>query len=165
MQDHWIRLSNTFVPSIHAGFRFPLFMTLAHMAFSFISLLPIMATPSFREVHVPTLKKQWPGILAIGAFFAVNVSCWKNGPGLSVHHTHANTYTCITHMHILSCSLSDWPQQHQSDVGSSFSEPSHQSRDPRRDRIGVCFHREQGPNTARVHITAHYRPGGRLHGV
>ena len=56
------------------GFKFPLFMSLAHMLFSFCALLPIMATRSFRELHIPTLQKQWPGITAIGAFFAVNVS-------------------------------------------------------------------------------------------
>ena len=61
-------------PVLATGFKFPLFMSLAHMAFSFFALLPIMLTRSFRELHIPTLQKQWPGILAIGTFFAVNVS-------------------------------------------------------------------------------------------
>ncbi|GAX79732.1 hypothetical protein CEUSTIGMA_g7173.t1 [Chlamydomonas eustigma] len=32
-----------------------------------------MVTKSYRELHVPTLHKQWMGILAIGTFFAVNI--------------------------------------------------------------------------------------------
>ena len=70
------------------GFKFPLFMSLAHMGFSFLALLPIMLTRSFYDLHVPTLQKQWPGILAIGSFFAVNVGarisacmCVRTGRG------------------------------------------------------------------------------------
>lgn len=55
------------------GFRFPLLMSLAHMAFSFLALGPVMLTGSYRELHRPTLEKQWVGVLAIGAFFTVNV--------------------------------------------------------------------------------------------
>lgn len=55
------------------GFNLPLFMSLAHMGFSFLALLPIMLMRSFYDLHVPTLQKQWPGILAISSFFAMNV--------------------------------------------------------------------------------------------
>ena len=58
------------------GFDMPLFMSLAHMGFSFLALLPIMLMRSFYDLHVPTLQKQWPGILAISSFFAMNVSGW-----------------------------------------------------------------------------------------
>uniref|UniRef100_A0A7R9VU54 Sugar phosphate transporter domain-containing protein n=1 Tax=Chlamydomonas euryale TaxID=1486919 RepID=A0A7R9VU54_9CHLO len=55
------------------GFRFPLAMSMAHMGFSFCALAPIMALPSFRSLHAVTLRKQWPGVLSIAGFFAVNV--------------------------------------------------------------------------------------------
>jgi hypothetical protein len=61
------------------GFKFPLFMSLAHMAFSFLALLPIMFARQFRELHVPTWQKQWMGIVAISTFFAVNVSHQVSG--------------------------------------------------------------------------------------
>lgn len=43
------------------------------MAFSFCALGPVMLFKSYRELHGPTLQKQWTGLLAIGCFFAVNV--------------------------------------------------------------------------------------------
>mmetsp|Transcript_16545 Transcript_16545/g.35792 ORF Transcript_16545/g.35792 Transcript_16545/m.35792 type:complete len:368 (+) Transcript_16545:182-1285(+) len=55
------------------GFRFPIFMSLAHMAFTFVALAPLMATTSYRELHVTTIRKQWIGLIGIGTFFAVNV--------------------------------------------------------------------------------------------
>ena len=61
------------------GFNLPLFMSLAHMGFSFLALLPIMLMRSFYDLHVPTLQKQWPGILAISSFFAMNVGVSRGG--------------------------------------------------------------------------------------
>ncbi len=46
---------------------------MAHMAFSFIVLLPVMATKGFRELHRPSLERQWLGLMSVGAFFAVNI--------------------------------------------------------------------------------------------
>jgi hypothetical protein len=57
----------------HYGFRFPLLMSLCHMAFSFFTLAPIMLLKSFREQHTATLQKQWLGLLGVGIFFAVNI--------------------------------------------------------------------------------------------
>lgn len=55
------------------GFKFPLTMGIAHMAFSFLALAPIMMMPSFRPLHVPALKQQGMGLVAVAAFFALNV--------------------------------------------------------------------------------------------
>lgn len=57
-----------------AGFTFPLFMTVSHMAFSFLALAPIMMLPAFRGLHMATLQKQWKGMLFIGAFLALNIA-------------------------------------------------------------------------------------------
>lgn len=56
------------------GFAFPLAMTVSHMAFSFVTLAPIMMLPSFRGLHKATLQKQWKGMLFIGAFLALNIA-------------------------------------------------------------------------------------------
>lgn len=55
------------------GFRFPLLMGLAHMAFSFFALAPIMMMKSFRDLHAPTLQKQLFGVMTISTLFAMNV--------------------------------------------------------------------------------------------
>ncbi|PNH12388.1 putative sugar phosphate/phosphate translocator [Tetrabaena socialis] len=55
------------------GFRFPIALSIAHMAFSFVALAPFMLTKHNRELHSPTLSKQWPGLLFVGICFAVNV--------------------------------------------------------------------------------------------
>ena len=44
------------------------------MLFSFLALSPLMGLRPYRDMHMPTFKKQWLGLLAIGALFAVNVS-------------------------------------------------------------------------------------------
>ena len=43
------------------------------MAFCFAALLPLMLMPSYRQQHRPTLERSWPGLLAIGVVFAVNI--------------------------------------------------------------------------------------------
>lgn len=55
------------------GFKFPLYMSILHMAFSFVALAPIMMMSPYRELHMVTLTKNWTGFLAIGVFFAVNI--------------------------------------------------------------------------------------------
>ena len=55
------------------GFKFPLYMSIGHMLFSFLALAPFMLMSPYRELHVATLQKSWPGILAIGCFFAINI--------------------------------------------------------------------------------------------
>ena len=61
-------------PQCSAGFAFPLAMTVSHMAFSFVTLAPIMMLPCFRGLHRATLQKQWKGMLFIGAFLALNIA-------------------------------------------------------------------------------------------
>ena len=56
------------------GFSFPLLLTSCHMLFSFLILLPFMLRASFKSLHVPTLQKQWKGIIGIGLFMAVNIA-------------------------------------------------------------------------------------------
>ncbi|CAL8467409.1 g6947 [Coccomyxa elongata] len=56
------------------GFSFPLFMTVAHMLFSFIVLAPFMRMEPFKSQHKATLQKQWKGLLCIGAFMALNIA-------------------------------------------------------------------------------------------
>lgn len=56
------------------GFKFPLLLTVCHQIFSFLALAPVMVTPSFRDTHLQVIQGQWRGLLAVGMFFAVNVS-------------------------------------------------------------------------------------------
>ena len=56
------------------GFSFPLLLTSCHMLFSFLILLPFMLRAPFKSLHVPTLHKQWKGIIGIGLFMAVNIA-------------------------------------------------------------------------------------------
>jgi hypothetical protein len=56
-----------------AGFTFPIFMTVAHMVFSLVVLLPVMMLGPFRALHMATLAKQWKGLLCIGVFMAMNI--------------------------------------------------------------------------------------------
>lgn len=57
----------------HYGFRFPLLMSMCHMAFSFVTLGPFMLLKSFRDQHGTTLQKQWLGLIGVGVFFAINI--------------------------------------------------------------------------------------------
>ncbi|KAI3431814.1 hypothetical protein D9Q98_010567 [Chlorella vulgaris] len=57
----------------HAGFRFPFLLSSCHMAFSFAVLAPV-ALLRGGEQHRRTLDRQWGGILAIGAFMALNIA-------------------------------------------------------------------------------------------
>ena len=53
------------VLGIH-GFAFPLLLTSCHMGFSFLALLPLMLREPYVSRHMPTLKQQWKGLVAIG---------------------------------------------------------------------------------------------------
>ncbi|EFN59787.1 hypothetical protein CHLNCDRAFT_133480 [Chlorella variabilis] len=55
------------------GFRFPFLLTSCHMAFSFCVLAP-MALREPWEHHRATLRKQWKGVVYIGAFMALNIA-------------------------------------------------------------------------------------------
>jgi drug/metabolite transporter (DMT)-like permease len=57
----------------HYGLTFPLALTCSHMAFSFVALAPFALRTQW-EVHQRTLAKQWPGILYIGCFMALNIA-------------------------------------------------------------------------------------------
>eukprot|EP00891_Asterochloris_glomerata_P001266 jgi/Astpho2/1266/Aster-07111 len=61
------------VLGIH-GFAFPLLLTSCHMGFSFLALLPLMLREPYVSRHMPTLKQQWKGLVAIGLFLAANIS-------------------------------------------------------------------------------------------
>ena len=56
------------------GFRYPLTLTVSHMAWSAVFLLPLMLTKSYRPKHKETLLKQWKGILGIGTFMAASIA-------------------------------------------------------------------------------------------
>ncbi|EFJ52147.1 hypothetical protein VOLCADRAFT_116181 [Volvox carteri f. nagariensis] len=86
--DHWIskvlmvaayltlnislNMVNKWTISIY-GFPFPIALSIAHMAFSFVVLAPVMLSKHNRELHYPTISKQWPGLLFISMCFAINV--------------------------------------------------------------------------------------------
>mmetsp|Transcript_27647 Transcript_27647/g.65652 ORF Transcript_27647/g.65652 Transcript_27647/m.65652 type:complete len:373 (-) Transcript_27647:81-1199(-) len=56
------------------GFRYPLVMTVCHMAFSVLVLSPYMLCTRVRGSHIETIKHGWKGIAGIGAFMAANIS-------------------------------------------------------------------------------------------
>lgn len=68
-----LNLMNKWLLGIY-GFQFPLLLTSCHMLFSFMILLPVMLTNPFKALHLPTLCKQWKGIVCIGMFMAVNIA-------------------------------------------------------------------------------------------
>ena len=68
----WAALERT----LNAGFSFPLFLTTAHMVFSFIVLLPFMMVAPFRELHRGVLTKQWKGLVCVGACDPAFCSCF-----------------------------------------------------------------------------------------
>ncbi|GFR41028.1 hypothetical protein Agub_g1460 [Astrephomene gubernaculifera] len=86
--DHWIgkgmmvaaylmlnislNMVNKWTISIY-GFHFPIALSVAHMAFSFLALAPFMCNKHNRELHYPSVSKQWPGLLFISVCFAVNM--------------------------------------------------------------------------------------------
>ena len=55
------------------GFTFPILLTICHMMFAFVVLLPVMAVNT-RLQHKETLKRQYKGLVCIGIFMALNVS-------------------------------------------------------------------------------------------
>ncbi|KAG2499852.1 hypothetical protein HYH03_002143 [Edaphochlamys debaryana] len=55
------------------GFHFPIALSIAHQAFSFLALAPFMLTKHNRELHLPTITKQWPGLLFVSVCFAINI--------------------------------------------------------------------------------------------
>lgn len=52
----------------------PLLLTITHMLFSTIVLLPFMIQQPYRDQHRETLRKHWGGLLAIGFLMALNIS-------------------------------------------------------------------------------------------
>ena len=55
------------------GFTFPILLTICHMMFAFVVLLPVMAANTKLQ-HKATLKRQYKGLICIGVFMALNVS-------------------------------------------------------------------------------------------
>jgi drug/metabolite transporter (DMT)-like permease len=59
----------------HAGFRFPVTLTCAHLLFQTLALAPLVATRGGSSSnHAETLGRSWRGLVAIGAFMAVNIA-------------------------------------------------------------------------------------------
>eukprot|EP00242_Pyramimonas_sp_CCMP2087_P007992 CAMPEP_0198197898 /NCGR_PEP_ID=MMETSP1445-20131203/1469_1 /TAXON_ID=36898 /ORGANISM="Pyramimonas sp., Strain CCMP2087" /LENGTH=279 /DNA_ID=CAMNT_0043867317 /DNA_START=233 /DNA_END=1069 /DNA_ORIENTATION=+ len=56
------------------GFKFPIVMTVMHMTFSFLFLLPIMLFNTTISQHQAVLEKQWKGVALIGVFMAINIA-------------------------------------------------------------------------------------------
>eukprot|EP00884_Botryococcus_braunii_P009675 jgi/Botrbrau1/18709/Bobra.0386s0035.1 len=52
----------------------PLLLTITHMVFSTVVLLPFMLQQPYRDQHRETLRKHWGGLLAIGFLMALNIS-------------------------------------------------------------------------------------------
>ncbi|KAK9830332.1 hypothetical protein WJX72_011058 [[Myrmecia] bisecta] len=55
------------------GFKYPILLTLCHLAFGFCVLAPIMALKSYRTLHRPTWERQWRGFVAVGTFKVANI--------------------------------------------------------------------------------------------
>lgn len=55
------------------GFTFPILLTICHMMFAFVVLLPVMVANTKMQ-HKATLKRQYKGLFCIGVFMALNVS-------------------------------------------------------------------------------------------
>ena len=76
---YWTRLNSLLVClrqcAVSApGFSFPLFMTMGHLVFSFVVLAPFMVAKPFISLHHATLRKQWKGVMCIGACMALNIA-------------------------------------------------------------------------------------------
>lgn len=68
-----INLLNKYIISM-TGFAFPLALSLAHMVFSILVLLPMMLRGSYRGLHVNTWRKNALGLAVIGASFSANLA-------------------------------------------------------------------------------------------
>ena len=55
------------------GFSFPILLTICHMMFGFVALLPVMVA-NRKLQHRETLARQHRGLICIGVFMALNVS-------------------------------------------------------------------------------------------
>ncbi|CAL8471965.1 g11507 [Coccomyxa elongata] len=67
-----LNMTNRWVLGVY-GFKFPIFLTMAHLAFGFIALAPVMALPQFANRHESTLRSHWKGIACVGAFKVANI--------------------------------------------------------------------------------------------
>eukprot|EP00976_Prorocentrum_cordatum_P075603 1181959-Prorocentrum_minimum.AAC.1 len=72
--NSFLNLLNKWALGVY-GFKFPVVMTVMHMIFSFLFLLPIMIFhPSYAGQHHTALKTQWKGVVMIGSFMAINIA-------------------------------------------------------------------------------------------
>ncbi len=67
-----LNMMNRYALGIY-GFTFPILLTICHMMFAFVVLLPIMVA-STKMQHRATLSRQYKGLICIGVFMALNVS-------------------------------------------------------------------------------------------
>lgn len=68
-----INLLNKYIIS-RTGFAFPLAISMSHMAFTIISLMPMMLRDDYRHLHANTLRKNAFGLAVIGISFSVNLA-------------------------------------------------------------------------------------------
>lgn len=68
-----INLLNKFLIS-RTGFAFPLAISILHMAFTIVALLPLMLSEQYRASHAQTLRTNMLGLLIVGVSFGVNIS-------------------------------------------------------------------------------------------
>ncbi|CAK0783113.1 hypothetical protein CVIRNUC_006308 [Coccomyxa viridis] len=67
-----LNMLNRWVLGVY-GFKFPIFLTMAHLTIGFFVLSPIMTLPYYSKQHAPTLKAQWKGIACVGSFKVANI--------------------------------------------------------------------------------------------
>ena len=68
-----MNLANKYVLGVH-GFRFPVLLTISHMAFSCLLLAPIMAMKVHRIQHKAMLIQQWKRIVAIAGLMSASIA-------------------------------------------------------------------------------------------
>lgn len=68
-----INLLNKYIIS-RTGFSFPLAISLAHMVFTIIVLLPVMLGDQYRALHTSTLRNNAVGLAVIGFSFSANLA-------------------------------------------------------------------------------------------
>jgi len=58
----------------HAGFRYPVSLTCAHLLFSLCTLAPLMLRAPYAGTHEEVVGRSWKGVAAIGTFMGVNIA-------------------------------------------------------------------------------------------
>lgn len=80
-------------------FHFPILLSIAHMAFSFVALSPFMLTKSAREQHHQTISKQ-----------VRRARCWSTLNTLRVHRRMHAWYASAHHKYLVLCRSQGCPK-------------------------------------------------------